>query len=231
MKNLHLEATEEKTLLVLRLVDNKLVLHTPITRWHGVNQYVHITSDEEVKPLDWTLHYYDGKPVVSKASQKVIDGDYKREDYKKIILTTHPLLIADGVQAIDGDFLKWLIKNPNCNFVEVKKEMYMPFDGKVAFELALDETLNTRTYYSIVDLKQVAMPLDNLVERFKRDMSMVVMPLDNENIPEEEEEYYLQGFIDQFGTGVLGELDPNEWDALQFLGWLKLNDYEIIKKK
>ena len=99
---------------------------------------------------------------------------------------------------------------------------------------------------------------------------MVIMPLDNENIPEEEgnmitdwldkhgdpkileqveqewkeiedanlceplkswdEHSYLQGFIDQFGTGVLGELDPNEWDALQFLEWLKLNNYEIIKK-
>jgi hypothetical protein len=28
-------------------------------------------------------------------------------------------------------------------------------------------------------------PLDNLEERFKRDMSMIVMPLDNDNIPEE----------------------------------------------
>ena len=106
--------------------------------------------------------------------------------------------------------------------------------------------------------KQESRPLSNLEERFKRDMSMVVMPLDNENIPEEgnmitdwldkhgdpkileqveqewkqiEQHSYLQGFIDQFGTGVLGELDPKEWDALQFLEWLKLNNYEIIKKK
>jgi hypothetical protein len=27
--------------------------------------------------------------------------------------------------------------------------MYMPFDGKVPFELSLDETLNTRPYYKI----------------------------------------------------------------------------------
>lgn len=78
--------------------------------------------------------------------------------------------------------------------------------------------------------KQELQPLSDLEERFKRDMSMVVMPLDNENIPEEEHSY-LQGFIDQFGTGVLGELDPNEWDALGFLEWLKLNNYEIIKNK
>jgi hypothetical protein len=40
---------------------------------------------------------------------------------------------------------------------------------------------------------------------------------------------YLQGFIDQFGDGPLGELDPDEWAALDFLEWLKLNNYKIIK--
>jgi hypothetical protein len=43
------------------------------------------------------------------------------------------------------------------------------------------------------------------------------------------EQDYLQGFIDQFGDGPLGELDPNEWTALDFLEWLKLNKYKIIK--
>jgi hypothetical protein len=47
---------------------------------------------------------------------------------------------------------------------------------------------------------------------------------------ENEIEYnYLPGFIDQFGDGPLGELDPEEWDALQFLRWLELNNYKIIK--
>jgi hypothetical protein len=40
---------------------------------------------------------------------------------------------------------------------------------------------------------------------------------------------YLQGFIDQFGDGPLGELNPNEWTVLDFLEWLKLNNYKIIK--
>ena len=40
---------------------------------------------------------------------------------------------------------------------------------------------------------------------------------------------YLQGFIDQFVDGPLGELDPNKWTALDFLEWLKLNKYKIIK--
>lgn len=41
---------------------------------------------------------------------------------------------------------------------------------------------------------------------------------------------YLPGFIEQFGDGPLGELNPEEWDALQFLRWLELNNYKIIKK-
>jgi hypothetical protein len=45
------------------------------------------------------------------------------------------------------------------------------------------------------------------------------------------EQDYLQGFIDQFGDGPLGELDPDEWTALDFLEWLKLNKYKIIKEK
>lgn len=42
---------------------------------------------------------------------------------------------------------------------------------------------------------------------------------------------YLQGFIDQFGDGPLGELNPKDWTADQFLKWLKLNNYKIIKNK
>ena len=47
----------------------------------------------------------------------------------------------------------------------------------------------------------------------------------------EEIEYdYLPGFIYQFGDGTLGELNPEDWDALEFLKWLELNNYKIVKK-
>ena len=46
---------------------------------------------------------------------------------------------------------------------------------------------------------------------------------------EEIDQDYLPGFIEQFGDGLLGELNPDDWDALQFLRWLKLNNYKIIK--
>jgi len=37
----------------------------------------------------------------------------------KVILTTNKLLIKDGVQAIDDEFLEWFVKNPSCEEVEI----------------------------------------------------------------------------------------------------------------
>jgi len=41
--------------------------------------------------------------------------------------------------------------------------------------------------------------------------------------------YFIDGFINQFGDS--GELDPKEWNALEFLKWLKINNFDIIKLK
>ena len=41
---------------------------------------------------------------------------------------------------------------------------------------------------------------------------------------------YLPCFIDQFGDGTLGGLNPEDWDTLEFLKWLELNNYKIVKK-
>lgn len=48
--------TEKKSIIggiVKRSVDNKLVLHTDVTQWHGINQHLYILSDEEIKEGDW----------------------------------------------------------------------------------------------------------------------------------------------------------------------------------
>lgn len=58
---------------------------------------------------------------------------------------------------------------------------------------------------------------------------VTVKVVQNENGGLEIKHDYLPGFIEQFGDGPLGELDPNEWTALNFLEWLKLNNYKIIK--
>ena len=38
----------------------------------------------------------------------------------KVILTTNKLLIKDGVQAIDDEFLEWFVANSSCEHVEVQ---------------------------------------------------------------------------------------------------------------
>ena len=48
-------------------------------------------------------------------------GDITPYDFK-IILTTNNLLIKDGVQAIDDEFLEWFVKNPSCESVEVNRD-------------------------------------------------------------------------------------------------------------
>ena len=46
-------------------------------------------------------------------------GDITSYDFK-IILTTNKLLIKDGVQAIDDEFLEWFVKNSSCKRVEIR---------------------------------------------------------------------------------------------------------------
>lgn len=83
-------------------------------------QHIYITSDEEIKEGDW---YLNG---VIPTNQRIIKSRgtnntsfYKSKDVKKIILTTDQDLIADGIQAIDDEFLEWFVKNPSCEEVEV----------------------------------------------------------------------------------------------------------------
>ena len=45
--------------------------------------------------------------------------EYANRYWEKIILTTDPDLIADGVQGIDNEFLEWFVKNPSCEDVEI----------------------------------------------------------------------------------------------------------------
>jgi hypothetical protein len=55
----------------------------------------------------------------------------KKEDCKKIILTTDQDLIKDGVQAIDDEFLNWFVKNPSCEEVEIDYGFFTPSGKKV----------------------------------------------------------------------------------------------------
>ena len=97
---------------------------------------IYITSDEKIKNRDWYLDslvhpllintplkhsgiehtYENGKIII----QSVTGTTSPIATSSKIILTTDQDLINDGVQAIGDEFLKWLVKYPSCEFVEIK---------------------------------------------------------------------------------------------------------------
>ena len=87
------------------------------------NQHIYITSDEEIKEGDWCIllenHYVNGGIGKYNTEKAIGYGLHNTEFFKKIILTTDPDLIKDGVQAIDDEFLEWFVKNPSCEFIKI----------------------------------------------------------------------------------------------------------------
>ena len=74
----------------------------------------------------------------------------------KVILTTNKLLIKDGVQAIDDDFLEWFVKNPSCERVEVYEVGGKLFaEPIIPKEESRQETLEEAAKIIIPELKHI----------------------------------------------------------------------------
>jgi hypothetical protein len=114
MKNIYVLPTDKPSRLYKQVNKLKLrfIADSPIDSDISINQHIYITSDEEIKEGDWVLGGLGGIDIKKY-------GRYFAEDWKKIILTSNPDLIADGVQPIDDEFLEWFVKNPSCEEVEV----------------------------------------------------------------------------------------------------------------
>ncbi len=122
-RNLWVIPTDKPSRLwINNLLQGKLELSKEVLPYN-TSRNIYITSDEVIKDGEWHLHYYEGKPIISKSynsAVKVINEVAEQFDYKKIILTTDPNLIKNGVQPIPDEFLEWFSsKNGNVNFVEV----------------------------------------------------------------------------------------------------------------
>lgn len=117
MKNIHVLPTDEPTRI--HNTFNILRLETGF-ELSPCNLNLYITSDEKPKQNEWYI-YTD---ILSKLHIRLFsdEGIRKGDDGKKIILTSDRDLINFGIQSLDDDFVKWFIKNPNCEEVEVVKE-------------------------------------------------------------------------------------------------------------
>jgi hypothetical protein len=121
MKNIHLLLTDKQSRLIQKRITNELKLSSLNNPqlWNNINIY--ITSDEEIK--DWYI--YKGKLLHISTNHSKYEMLYG----KPVILTTDPDLIADGVQAIDDEFLEWFVKNPSCERFEIEYQTTGLKDG------------------------------------------------------------------------------------------------------
>ena len=124
MKNIHVLTSTKPSRLFWSDSSKKFMSHsTPVSfkTFERSPHNIYITSDEEIKG-DWVFDI-----ELNKFEKCQYSGTFR--NWKKIILTTDPELIADGVQEIDDKFLEWFVKNPTCEFVEIVKEFVTDNNG------------------------------------------------------------------------------------------------------
>ena len=191
MKNIHLLPTKNPSKLFIHNAFNDIRFDERNLK-HDNNQNIYITNDEEIKVGDW--YYLPRTNSVYKCNEDPTELNLERRlGVAKIILTTDKDLIADGVQAIDDEFLQWFVKNPTCEFVEVE-DWYNKF---------LSCCRSKEECYC--NKKRIIIPSE----------------------PKQEWDY-LEGFINQF-IGEEAELSNDDWTVSDFLEWLKLNKFKIVK--
>jgi hypothetical protein len=138
MKNVHILKTDEPSRL--HLGNSGLVLCDLVFNPITINsQHVYITVDDTIKIGD----------------REIIDNECRKLKFtketrigKKVILSTDPKLIDSGVQAIPEDFLKWFVKNPSCEFVDVND--WMDINGNIAFGGNIRYQISCSTYKEII---------------------------------------------------------------------------------
>jgi len=130
MKNIHLIPTDKPSRLY-KVHDKFYTEEYPDKMVTVGNQNIHITSDEEIKEGDWIYNEQREPSLIQCIGKGSLRG------WKKIILTTDPDLIADGVQEIDGDFLEQFVQNPSCESVEVDKNWNYPLDKSWEYKLRI----------------------------------------------------------------------------------------------
>jgi hypothetical protein len=115
MKNIHLIPTDKPSRLY-EFGGQFILTNEPTDAFR--NQNIYITNDEEIKEGDW---------FITTDTNEIHKSDWIKFHFnngEKIILTTDQDLIADGVQAIDDEFLEWFVKNPSCEWVCTIKNVH-----------------------------------------------------------------------------------------------------------
>jgi len=233
MKNIHLIPTTKEQHAIIQKNTGLLLVQTRDKVYTGIKLNIYITSDEEMKEGDWVVCWEDNYKeieVVKLNKNNYTSWINSSENYRKIILTTDKQLIAAGVQAIDDEFLEWFVKNPNCEKVETIYGLFNPMGRQVEpNNLGQNHSKCVWKYKIIIPKEEPKHP-----RVLSENGNELFFDEEGKLIKEEtlEEVDYLQGFINQFEeNGEHQELSNDDWTVSQFLTWLKLNNYKIIKNK
>ena len=145
-KNIWLLPTKKPSRLYINSNKNLVVTKLDYGYPPCKNVNIYITSDEEIKDCNCYVINAVGemgrknvfKPI--KVTEDIVRKEplitYPNGGWcKKIILTTDPELIADGIQAIDDEFLEWFVKNPSCEYIDIEKfrNKWLEFETKQSF--------------------------------------------------------------------------------------------------
>jgi hypothetical protein len=121
-------------------------------------QNMYIINDEIIKEGDYIAY----PNLNCWIPVQYLEGDLSGIE-KKIVLTTDIDLIKEGVQEIEEDFLRWFVKNPSCEEVEVLHELNI--NGKNGLDRA-------RFIYKIIipkeELKQEELDIEYIEQLAER---------------------------------------------------------------
>jgi hypothetical protein len=152
MKNIHLLPTDKPSRLWITKLGNLIRCNDikPIKKALGKNVNIYITSDEKIKDSNWVYDLINNFVF----QINIPDPLTWSINEKKIILTTDKDLIKDGVQAIDDEFLKWLVKNPSCETIEIEKQMLCDYCGQENCDNLKCRGYENSLYYEIIIPKE-----------------------------------------------------------------------------
>lgn len=150
-KNLWIIPTDKPSKLWVNSLKRRYELENEPLINSNATVHIYITSDENIKIGDWIFY----TSAIGFCKTTISSKGLKQEGIpaKKIILTTDQDLIADGVQAIDDEFLEWFVKNPSCEWVEVENEkVHVGWEPDYSYEhLGIDGSKNVyHNFYNII---------------------------------------------------------------------------------
>lgn len=190
---------------------------------YKIGKELFVTSDVEIKEGDYV--YFPISNEVLKIGNDPFESSLEivkdNKDCKKIILTTDPKLIADGVQVIDDEFLEWFVKNPSCEEVETYslgiQNVETGESGHYKYEIIIPKEEPKQETSIVEGLKDILAHITKMNSRHEK----------QETLEEAAERIYpihIKSIIDKYDDGitnVIGEEDINEDNRESFINGAK----------